>query len=44
LARELFEELGLDGLTTRLTFDLFTKALQMGLGDEGNQGLYHVWW
>ena len=43
LAHELFEELGLDGPGTRLMFDLFTKALQMGLGDEGNQGLYHVW-
>ena len=43
LARELFEELGLDGPGTRLTSELFTKALEMGLGELGNQALYQVW-
>ena len=43
LARELFEELGLDGPGTRLTSGLFTKALEIGLGDRGNQALAEVW-
>jgi 3-hydroxyisobutyrate dehydrogenase len=43
LARELFEELGLDGPGTRLTFELFTKAVQMGFGNRGNQALDHIW-
>jgi 3-hydroxyisobutyrate dehydrogenase len=42
LARELFDELGLDGRGTRLTFELFTKAVEMGLRDRGNQALAEV--
>ena len=43
LARELLHQLGLDAPGTELTADLFTKALQMGFGDLGNQALARLW-
>ena len=43
LASELLQELGVDAPGTRLTLELFTKALQMGFGDLGNQALVRVW-
>jgi 3-hydroxyisobutyrate dehydrogenase len=43
LASELLQELGLDAPGTQLTLDLFTKALQKGFGDLGNQALARLW-
>ena len=43
LAREFFEQLGLDAPGTALTAELFTQALEKGLGTEGNQALYQLW-
>lgn len=43
LAREFFEQLGLDAPGTALTAALFTQALEKGLGTEGNQALYRLW-
>jgi 3-hydroxyisobutyrate dehydrogenase len=43
LAREFFEDLSLDGPGTALAAKLFTQALEKGLGQEGNQGLYNLW-
>jgi len=43
LASELVEDLGMDAPGTKWCYELFTKALDMGLGDEGNQALYKVW-
>lgn len=43
LASELVEDLGMDAPGTKWSYELFTKALEMGLGDDGNQGLYKVW-
>jgi hypothetical protein len=37
------EDLGMDAPGTKWSYQLFTKALEMGLGDDGNQGLYKVW-
>ncbi|HUS07474.1 MAG TPA: NAD(P)-dependent oxidoreductase [Bryobacteraceae bacterium] len=43
LATELLEELKMDAPGTELTFKLFSQALQRGLGELGNQGLYRLW-
>jgi len=43
LAREFFEQLGLDAPGTALTYELFTQALEKGLGLDGNQALYRLW-
>ncbi len=43
LAKEWIEELGLQMPGADLAFSLFTQALEMGLGEQGNQGLYNVW-
>ena len=42
LARELFDDLSLQGPGTQLTFELFTKALQMGLGEQGNLAIFKL--
>jgi 3-hydroxyisobutyrate dehydrogenase len=43
LATELFQELKMDAPGTELTFRLFSEAVQRGLGELGNQGLYKLW-
>lgn len=43
LALEFISELGLDAPGTQLTFSLFTRALEGGLGEQGNQGLINFW-
>ena len=43
LATELFRQLEMDAPGTELTYRLFTKALEKGLGELGNQGLYRLW-
>lgn len=43
LARELFDQLGLDAPGTTLTSALFTQALEKGMGQQGNQALYRLW-
>ena len=43
LARELIEEVGGDYPGSKLTFDLFTEALERGLGNQGNQGLINIY-
>jgi 3-hydroxyisobutyrate dehydrogenase-like beta-hydroxyacid dehydrogenase len=43
LAKESLEELGLDAPGTALLHRLFTEALDRGLGEQGNQGLFDLW-
>lgn len=43
LAMEFLDELGVAAPGTSLTYELFTRALEMGLGEEGNQALYKLW-
>ncbi len=43
LAREWIAELGLQAPGADLAYSLFTQALEMGLGEQGNQGLYNIW-
>lgn len=43
LAAEFFRELNLDAPGTNLSLALFTAALDKGLGELGNQGLYQLW-
>jgi 2-hydroxy-3-oxopropionate reductase len=43
LAREFVEELGMDAPGTMLCYELFTRALEKGLGAQGNQGLMNLW-
>jgi len=43
LAKEFFEENRLAGPGTELTYRLFTEAVEKGLGELGNQGLYKLW-
>jgi 3-hydroxyisobutyrate dehydrogenase len=43
LAWEWIGELGMSAPGTELTYSLFTRALEMGLGEQGNQGLYNLW-
>lgn len=43
LAAEFFQELGIEAPGTELTSRLFTEAVQRGLGEYGNQGLYKLW-
>lgn len=43
LASEWIAELGMSAPGTELTYSLFTRALEMGLGEQGNQGLYNLW-
>ncbi len=43
LAAEFAGDLGIDLPGTTLTHETFTKALDQGLGEEGNQGIYKLW-
>jgi len=43
LASEWTAELGMPAPGTELAYSLFTQALEMGLGEQGNQGLYNLW-
>lgn len=43
LASEFFQELGLEGPGTDLTFSLFASALERGFGERGTQALYQLW-
>jgi len=43
LAKEFVEELRLDAPGTLLSYELFTAALEAGLGECGNQGLFRLW-
>jgi 3-hydroxyisobutyrate dehydrogenase len=43
LAREFVEEMRMQAPGTALAYELFTAALDTGLGDLGNQGLYRLW-
>ena len=43
LAAEFMRDLGIDMPGTSLSHELFTEALQKGLGEQGNQGLYKLW-
>lgn len=43
LAAEFMRDLGIDMPGTALSHELFTEALQKGLGEQGNQGLYKLW-
>lgn len=43
LAAEFARDLGIDMPGTALSHELFTEALQKGLGEQGNQGLYKLW-
>jgi len=43
LATELIQVLGLDCPGSALAYELFTKALEKGLGEDGNQGLWRLW-
>lgn len=43
LAVEFVKELGIDAPGTLLSHQLFTRALEKGLGEQGNQGLYNLW-
>jgi 3-hydroxyisobutyrate dehydrogenase len=43
LAAEFVKDLGIDAPGTVLSYELFTRALQKGLGEQGNQGLYNIW-
>ena len=43
LATEFARDLGIDMPGTALSHERFTEALQQGLGELGNQGLYKLW-
>jgi 3-hydroxyisobutyrate dehydrogenase len=43
LAAEFFQDLGIQGPGTELTYRLFTEAVERGMGEYGNQGLYKLW-
>jgi len=43
LALEFISETGLEAPGTELTFSLVTRALEAGLGEQGNQGLINLW-
>ncbi len=43
LAKELLESLDMDAPGSALTYQLFTRALDAGLGEDGNQGLWQLW-
>ena len=43
LAAEFARDLGIDMPGTALSHERFTEALQQGLGELGNQGLYQLW-
>jgi len=43
LAKEWTAELGMPAPGTELAYSLFTRALERGLGEQGNQGLYNLW-
>lgn len=43
LLREWISELGGDFPAAELVYDLFNKAVQMGLEKQGNQGLINIW-
>jgi 3-hydroxyisobutyrate dehydrogenase len=43
LLKEWISELGGDFPAANLVYSLFTKALEMGLEDQGNQGLINIW-
>lgn len=43
LLHEWISELGGDFPAADLVYSLFTKALEMGLKDQGNQGLINIW-
>ena len=43
LALELFHDLGMDSPGTELTASLFRKAVERGLGEIGNHGIYRLW-
>jgi 3-hydroxyisobutyrate dehydrogenase len=43
LAKEFVEEMAMDAPGTVLSHELFTAALNAGLGEAGNQGLYQLW-
>jgi len=43
LAMELVAETGLDAPGTELSYRLFQEAVERGLGDLGNQGIYKLW-
>jgi 3-hydroxyisobutyrate dehydrogenase-like beta-hydroxyacid dehydrogenase len=43
LAMEWITELEMPAPGTDLAYSLFTRALEMGLGEQGNQGLYNLW-
>ena len=43
LAKEWIAELGMSAPGADLAYSLFTQALEMGLGEQGNQGLYNIW-
>jgi 3-hydroxyisobutyrate dehydrogenase len=42
LAKELIDKLGEDFPGTALTYSLFTQALEVGLGEQGTQGLINL--
>lgn len=43
LVQDSLQELGLAAPATSLIYQLFTRAVEMGLGEEGNQALYKLW-
>jgi len=43
LVQQWISELGGDFPASNLVYLLFTRALEMGLGDQGNQGLINMW-
>ena len=43
LAREFLDELKMEAPGTALTYELFARSRERGLGGEGNQGLYNLW-
>lgn len=43
LAMEFCRELGIDAPGVALVFELFTRALESGFGECGNQGLIRLW-
>ena len=43
LLKEWISELGGDFPAASLVYSLFTKALEMGLKDQGNRGVINIW-
>ncbi|MCC6859412.1 MAG: NAD(P)-dependent oxidoreductase [Bryobacterales bacterium] len=43
LTMEWIRQLGLEAPGAALGYELFTKALEKGLGEQGNQGLFNLW-